>query len=396
MVVLCIAVLALMPVMVSQRDFWTVFASLGVSLAIYGPCYALSRTRHFKIAGCITVGAIFVATMVPATLTTEAIAAARALYFGSVAVFLAAFLFDARLTIITGAVVFTTQAAIAFGRFPASADFVAGLVLTFINTVLIGVVARTKESHLRQIRAQQEKIVTSSKMSSLGEMAGGIAHEINNPLTVIIMRARHIMRIIDKPGSADDIRKYSAVIESTSKRIAEIVTGLRDFSREETSIPVAASTVENIIKGTLAFCGQRLEHHGIDLVVAPIPPGLSVYCRTTQISQIVLNLLNNAHDAVADQREKWIRVNVTAEGSMVKIAVVDSGNGIASAIRSRIFEPFFTTKEIGKGTGIGLSISARLASANGGMLELDTNAANTTFILKVPLHLEPPALVNAA
>ena len=111
---------------------------------------------------------------------------------------------------------------------------------------------------------------------------------------------------------------------------------------------------------------------------------IEIECRLIQIEQVLLNLLNNSFDAIADLEEKWIRVDVEAEDHFVNIKVVDSGKGIPAEASEKIMMPFFTTKEVGKGTGLGLSISSGILKSHGGELSLDRNAANTTFVIRVP------------
>ncbi|HET6283919.1 MAG TPA: ATP-binding protein, partial [Polyangia bacterium] len=122
----------------------------------------------------------------------------------------------------------------------------------------------------------------------------------------------------------------------------------------------------------------------------PIPEHLFVHCRSIQISQILLNLLSNAHDAVEKSAAPWVRISVDAEGAQVRIAVIDSGPGVSPALEPRIMEPFFTTKEVGKGTGLGLSVSKGIAESHGGRLSYDRSSAHTRFVLTLPRAPDPP------
>ena len=119
----------------------------------------------------------------------------------------------------------------------------------------------------------------------------------------------------------------------------------------------------------------------IELAIDPIPEGLQAQCRSAQVAQVLLNLLSNAYDAVESQVKRWVRISVAARGDEVEIAVTDSGRGIPPKIAPRIMEPFFTTKEIGRGTGLGLSLSKGIAEAHGGRLELDSHSPETRFVL---------------
>jgi C4-dicarboxylate-specific signal transduction histidine kinase len=142
-----------------------------------------------------------------------------------------------------------------------------------------------------------------------------------------------------------------------------------------------AESVAQIVRETLELCAERFRQHAIALTVEPIPDDCQVTCRGVQISQILLNLLSNAHDAVEDRPSRWVRVVTEANEEEVRISVVDSGPGIAREHVDRIMEPFFTTKPIGKGTGLGLSVSKGIAEANGGRLAYDPTSPETRFVL---------------
>jgi signal transduction histidine kinase len=118
--------------------------------------------------------------------------------------------------------------------------------------------------------------------------------------------------------------------------------------------------------------------------VDPISPDLYVECRSVQISQILLNLVSNAHDAALGQPTRWVRISAEVAPAEVSIKVTDSGPGIPPELRPRIMEPFFTTKEFGKGTGLGLSVSKGIAEAHGGRLSYDPSARHTCFVLTLP------------
>ena len=133
-------------------------------------------------------------------------------------------------------------------------------------------------------------------------------------------------------------------------------------------------SVAAIVGDTVELCAERFRQHTIDLVVEPIAPDLYADCRAVQISQVLLNLLSNAHDAVEAAPRRRVRITAEGDEREVRIAVSDSGPGVPRDLRARIMEPFFTTKEIGKGTGLGLSVSKGIAEAHGGRLALRRRA----------------------
>lgn len=227
-------------------------------------------------------------------------------------------------------------------------------------------------------------VLHSAKMASLGEMAGGIAHEINNPIAIIQGRAQHMRERIESGElNKDYLLKGISKIEEVTNRIIVIIKSLRSFSRNAEKDPFLEVPLQQIINETLELCRERLKNHSIELRISPIP-NISISCRGPQISQVLLNLLNNAHDAVIGTQSPWIMVRVSDLVDQIEISVIDSGPGIPAAIADRIMEPFFTTKDIGKGTGLGLSIAKGLVEDHHGELKLDQNSSNTRFVVLLP------------
>ena len=237
----------------------------------------------------------------------------------------------------------------------------------------------------QQIKQQQQNLIQSSKLATLGEMAGGIAHEINNPLAII----NGYSKLIDQHLAQDNIephtlKQLNSVIQTTTMRITEIITGLRSFSREGANDPQKIISVKKIIEKTLSLCMEKMKNHNINISFSDISADLTVECREVQIEQVLLNLLNNAYDAIATQNERWIKISCTEAESKIIISVIDSGAGVDPAIIDRIFEPFFTTKEVGKGTGLGLSVSYGILKEHNGNLVYDRSHPNSKFDLILP------------
>lgn len=239
------------------------------------------------------------------------------------------------------------------------------------------------------LEQQKQLLIHSSKMSALGEMAGGIAHEINNPLAIINGRGLLLQRAIEQDKiDRSELLRSTEIIMSTVDRIAKIITGLRAFARRADQDPLVMTSVSQLIDSTIEFCRERFRHHHVSLEVAPFEEKW-IYCREAQISQVLLNLLNNAFDAVVQLPEKWVIVEVQTVGRAIEVSVVDSGAGISEDIMDKIMQPFFTTKEVGKGTGLGLSISLGIVLDHGGTLTLDRSSRNTRFVMRLPLEKPP-------
>ena len=246
------------------------------------------------------------------------------------------------------------------------------------------------ESHKMKalIEAQEVQIMHSAKMASLGEMAGGIAHEINNPLAIITGKSALIQRAlaqgkIDSENLIRDIQK----IEATTLRIAKIIKGLRAFARSSDQDPMTHESLAEVVQDTLELCQARFRNSQIE-IVCQIDPSLKIHCRATQISQVVMNLLSNAYDAVKNQNEKWVRLEAELLGDGISIRFSDSGGPIPAPVVQRMMSPFFTTKDVGQGTGLGLSISASIAADHGGSLIYDEKSRTTCFILTLPRSQE--------
>lgn len=236
------------------------------------------------------------------------------------------------------------------------------------------------------IESQTQKMAMAAKMSALGEMAGGMAHEINNPMGIIHARASDLLEMAGESQTVPSATVMEAMenIRKTASRVTKITMGLRKFARETRDDPVTETGVREILEETLPFCMERLRQNSVELRTAPVEESLRIACRPTEISQVLLNLLNNAVDAVEALPEKWVELRVKNAGEDVEISVTDSGGGIPAKIRDKLGQPFFTTKVVGHGTGLGLSISKGIVEAHGGSLHLDSECKHTRFVVRLP------------
>jgi C4-dicarboxylate-specific signal transduction histidine kinase len=222
-------------------------------------------------------------------------------------------------------------------------------------------------------------------MAALGEMAAGLAHEINNPLSIIVGLVEQIRRFeFSTLHGATPPAVILDRLKSTVFRISKIVNGLLSFSRDSSDVPAESVELGALLDDTLELCRERLKHHGIELRVGSVPGGLVIQARRSQISQVLVNLLNNSYDAVVGLSSPWICIEVNEDGNGVGISVTDSGSGISAQIREKMMFPFFTTKPVGKGTGLGLSISKGIVEKHGGTLTVDPTCAHTRFVVWLP------------
>ncbi|OFZ31738.1 MAG: hypothetical protein A2622_03990 [Bdellovibrionales bacterium RIFCSPHIGHO2_01_FULL_40_29] len=228
-------------------------------------------------------------------------------------------------------------------------------------------------------------LAAAARMSSLGEMASGIAHEVNNPLSIILGNADLLESMLESENfNRDKAQSHLHHMISTVHRIAKIIRGLRAFARETTGEPFESCTVKDVVGDTLELCRERFSSHQVKLILPEIDSTLRFMGRSEQMAQVLLNLLNNAFDAAQGSEQKWVQVSIKIMRNKFQISVTDSGTGIKSELTDKIFEPFYTTKVVGKGTGLGLSISKGIVENHKGTISLDTSASHTTFVIELP------------
>jgi two-component system, NtrC family, sensor kinase len=222
------------------------------------------------------------------------------------------------------------------------------------------------------LKEREEKLVESEKLAGIGRLAAGVAHEINNPLGVILGYAK-LLRKEASGGTAEDL----AVIEEETLRAKEIVDGLLDLSRP---LPAGAEPVD--LRALADDVVSRLrEARLLEAVEVTVRGAASAPGHPEKLRQVLVNLVRNAAEAAAP--EGRVSVAVGARGDSAEVSVQDSGPGIAPEVRARLFEPFFTTKP--RGTGLGLAVSRAIARAHGGDLALDApDGAGARFSLRIP------------
>ena len=254
-----------------------------------------------------------------------------------------------------------------------------------------------KEAY-RELKRTQAQLVQSGKLASIGELAAGVAHELNQPLMIIRGHAQLTQRNIAKGNiKMDTISKQLEPIERNTKRMMSIIDHLRTFSRQSKAEfnPV---DINQVIEDSFLMIGEQLRLRNI-VVEKNLDHQLpAISGETNQLEQVFLNLITNARDAITDRaqdtppeegREDHIVISTQLSATnkeCVEILFQDSGGGIPEKDQGNIFDPFYTTKEVGKGTGLGLSISYGIISDHGGKIEiLRTGSEGTTFRVLLPI-----------
>ena len=230
----------------------------------------------------------------------------------------------------------------------------------------------------------QERMVHAERLAALGELAAGLAHEINNPLDGMQECVRYLG---ENPTERERIAKYLPMLREGLGRIADVMQHMLTFARLGQEISLEACPTADIVDSLALMLKGRLDAQKIRLTWRP-PGGCVCYCNRHGLLQAMLNLVLNAADAAKGSPAPEVLIDAKCDDRWAYLAVEDSGPGVPDELRERIFEAFFTTRSPGEGTGLGLSISRQLVRAVGGELELSPRASRlggARFVIRVPL-----------
>jgi PAS domain S-box-containing protein len=255
---------------------------------------------------------------------------------------------------------------------------------------------------LTERKKLESQLLVRDRMASLGTLAAGVAHEINNPLTYLIGNLEHISEQLEHLGGlspSGNLRELSEAVSEArvgADRVRKIVRALKTFSRPE-EVDCFPQNVHRVLDNAISMTeGEVRQRAKLVRDFRDVPP---VEADEARLTQIFINLLVNAAHAIPEGHapDNQIRIATRVEGQRVVVTVSDTGSGIAPEVLPRIFDPFFTTKPVGVGTGLGLSITHGIVSEFGGTISVDsTLGRGTTFRVELPacevVHVPPPPL----
>lgn len=256
--------------------------------------------------------------------------------------------------------------------------------------IFVGIIKDLSLKKALEQKLEQEKAfaIQASKYAALGQITGSIAHEINTPLAAVVLSAQSIENLI-AVGNIDivKIKKHLGMTIRIVERIKNLVVSIKKLGSDHNEQLKVLSSMKTLIEDVKVVSEAIVRANGIEFrcVYWDNVDEFPVLMNLTQMGQVLMNLISNSIDAIANLEERWISLEIGKAQQSLVLKLSDSGRGISSAIAQNMFTPFFTTKTIGKGTGIGLSTSKRIIEEHGGSIEIDTSVPHTTFVIKIPI-----------
>jgi len=243
----------------------------------------------------------------------------------------------------------------------------------------------------KELKEATLQLVQAEKLSALGELTAGVAHELNQPLNGIKIISQSILRDIEKNRFEEEsIGQDMTDIVNLVNRMAEIIDHMRIFTRRTEGMSEEMIDVNTVIDGPFKLLGSQLKNHNIEVVMELAPDLPKVMGDPIRLEQVIMNLITNARGSVDSSGQKNKRIEIrtyqTDGGQDVAVEVKDNGGGIPENLRGKIFQPFFTTKDPGKGTGLGLSLSNKIVEEHAGRIEVESKVGQgTTFRVILPI-----------
>lgn len=246
---------------------------------------------------------------------------------------------------------------------------------------------RQVEERTRELRTAQEGLVQSAKLAALGQMSAAMAHEINQPLTTQRMQLETLRLLLDH-GRHDEARQALEPLEQMLTRMAALTSHLKTFARNSPVGLRERLDLATVVDQALHLLEARIRSEEVEVALYLARPAW-VRGDAIRLEQVLINLLRNALDAMADKRYKRLEIRIEPDNGLWRLSVLDSGGGIAEADLAKVFDPFFTTKPVGEGLGLGLAISYGIVHEAGGQLQAENLPGGARLSLTLPRDLEP-------
>lgn len=246
---------------------------------------------------------------------------------------------------------------------------------------------RLVKERTRELRTAQEGLVQSTKLAALGQMSAALAHEINQPLTTQRMQLETLRLLLDH-GRIDEARRALEPLEQMLKRMAALTGHLKTFARNSPGGLRERLDLATVVDQALHLLEARIRDEGVEVAQYLARPAW-VRGDAIRLEQVLINLLRNALDAMADKRYKRLEIRIEADNGHWRLSVLDSGGGIPKADLIKVFDPFFTTKPVGEGLGLGLAISYGIVQEAGGQLQAENLPGGARLSFTLPRDQEP-------
>ncbi len=236
------------------------------------------------------------------------------------------------------------------------------------------------------IERSRSQLEQSTRLSILGTALAGVVHDIAQPLTVIRSTVEIVNKMVQgSEPNMESMKRLLKILEKSSKHLNSVISGLKRFSRNGADDQFSKVELKTILEDALIITHSQASKNEV-IVQSELEDDLMISGISSEITQVMINLLSNSIDAIHQLPEKWVKILGRKTSSHVVIDMIDSGQGIPQQIADKMMEAFFTTKPEGKGTGLGLSICRKIVLEHSGNLELNRSSPNTHFVLKFPLY----------
>ena len=241
---------------------------------------------------------------------------------------------------------------------------------------------RLVEARTRELQTAQDGLVHAARMAALGQMSAALAHEINQPLTALRMHLASQRLLLDS-GRSEAVREGLGQVEGLIERMAALTSHLKTFARKNPAGLPQRVRLDDVVEQALQLLAPRIRSEHVD-ILRQVPVDAWVSADAIRLEQVLINLFNNALDAMQDSAIRQLHIDCRRDAGVWRLSVADSGGGISAEHLDQVFEPFFTTKPVGQGLGLGLAVSYGILRDLGGSLAVRNDAQGAVFELQLP------------